>query len=416
MPGSQYHGFVSCRYIPVASHLLTLPFQLLALILTILNCLFTLYGTGRHITVQEPQWVTPSLKVSYCVRLIYVLVLGTTKIAVLTLYRRVFDDKKTRNIIWSMMGAVALYTTPVLLMYLFQCRPIYGVWESSIQKTCINTDTVVYIAAGCSIALDIALVIVAVPRIRKSYFACQIISHSTHQEHNQLAIAYPKEQLTANNLYSPAQTPPNPKSRPHRHRLPQHPRHYQRRNPPRACDRPGIQHRLYLYVFLLISLRSYPAFPFHSQLPTLKLISGDDYDVTTWTAVEVNVGLFCAAAPAIRPLIRAVTGAFDSSPSSDRNYPRHGMYGTGTGSRAIELNDSEGFNAARPKNMFWTNIKTELSDGESTKGVLDQGQEGADSGIMRTVVISVNRESERIDTDSERDDDEREGERRKERE
>jgi hypothetical protein len=92
------------------------------------------------------------------------------------------------------------------------------------------------------------------------------------------------------------------------------------------------------------------------------------------------------------------------------------MYGTGTGSRAIELNDSEGFNAARSKNMFWTNIKTELSDGESTKGVLDQGQEGADSGIMRTVVISVNRESERIDTDSERDDDEREGERRKERE
>jgi hypothetical protein len=194
-------------YIPAASHLLTLPFQLLALILTILNCLFTLYGTGRHITVQEPQWVTPSLKVSYCVRLIYVLVLGTTKIAVLTLYRRVFDDKKTRNIIWSMMGAVALYSTPVLLMYLFQCRPIYGVWESSIQKTCINTDTVVYIAAGCSIALDIALVIVAVPRIRKSYFACQIFSYSTHQEHNQSAIAYPKEQLTANNSTVPLKLP-----------------------------------------------------------------------------------------------------------------------------------------------------------------------------------------------------------------
>jgi hypothetical protein len=141
-----------------------------AIVLTILNCLSTLYGTGRHITVQKPQWVTPSLKVSYCVRLVYLFVLATTKIGVLTLYRRVFDDRKTRNIIWGMMAAVVLYTTPVVLMYLFQCRPIYGVWESSIEKTCLNTDTIIYVAAGCSIAVDIALVVVTIPRIRKSYF------------------------------------------------------------------------------------------------------------------------------------------------------------------------------------------------------------------------------------------------------
>jgi hypothetical protein len=85
------------------------------------------------------------------------------------------------------------------------------------------------------------------------------------------------------------------------------------------------------------------------------------------------------------------------------------MYGTGTRSGAIELNDGEGFNATRTKNAFWTNIKTELSDGESTKGVLDQSQGATEGGIMRTVVISVNRDSERNDTDSERDDDERGG-------
>lgn len=107
------------------------------------------------------------------------------------------------------------------------------------------------------------------------------------------------------------------------------------------------------------------------------------------------MGLICAAAPAIRPLIRAVTGTFDSSPSSNPTYLRRGMYGTGTRSRAIELSDGEGFNATRSKNAFWTNIKTELSDGESTKGVLDQSQGAAEDGIMRTVVISVNRDNER---------------------
>ena len=85
-------------------------------------------------------------------------------------------------------------------------------------------------------------------------------------------------------------------------------------------------------------------------------------------------------------------------------YLSRGMYGTGTRSRAIELSNGEGFNATRSKNAFWTNIKTELSDGESTKGVLDQSQ-GApeEGGIMRTVVIRINRDNERIDTDSERE-------------
>jgi hypothetical protein len=178
--------------LPAASRSLTLPFQLGALVLTILNCLFTLYGTGRHVTVQKPQYLTPSLKVSYCVRCVYVLVLATTKIAVLTLYRRVFGDKKTKHIIWGMMALVVLYTIPVLMMFLFQCRPIYGVWQSSIQKTCLNTDMIVYISSGFNIAVDIALVVVAMPRIRKFRFAYHIISHSNHQEQDQLAIAHPR--------------------------------------------------------------------------------------------------------------------------------------------------------------------------------------------------------------------------------
>ena len=193
--------------------------------------------------MQKPQWVTPSLKVSYCVRLVYLFVLATTKIGVLTLYRRVFDDRKTRNIIWGMMAAVVLYTTPVILMYLFQCRPIYGVWESSIEKTCLNTDTIIYVAAGCSIAVDIALVVVAIPRIRKSYFC---MSHNlpfqslSRTKIISNCVSEKSSALLTNNLHSPAQAPPSSKSCTHRHRLPQHPRHHRRHNPLCARDRHSL--------------------------------------------------------------------------------------------------------------------------------------------------------------------------------
>ncbi|KIN03215.1 hypothetical protein OIDMADRAFT_95408, partial [Oidiodendron maius Zn] len=209
-----------------------------AIVLTILNCLFTLYGTGRHITVQKPQWVTPSLKVSYCVRLVYLFVLATTKIGVLALYQRVFDDRKTRNIIRGMMAAVVLYTTPVILMYLFQCRPIYGVWESSIEKTCLNTDTIIYVAAGCSIALDIALVVVAIPRI--------------------LPLKLPRTQKAA--LLAIAS------------------------------------------LSILVIIAAIIRFVRVTAIASSKDYTWDSYDVTTWSAVEVDVGLICAAAPTIRPL------------------------------------------------------------------------------------------------------------------
>jgi hypothetical protein len=117
--------------------------------------------------------------------------------------------------------------------------------------------------------------------------------------------------------------------------------------------------------------------------------------------------MFCAAAPAIRPLIRAVTGAFGSNPSSNPDYLRYGRYGMGSRSRAgaMELDDGEGFNAMRTKNTFWTKDKqgkAEHSDGESTKGVLDKKQGAEEAGITRTVVI-------RVDVDTERDDEERGG-------
>jgi hypothetical protein len=165
--------------LPAASRSLTPQVQLGCLIQTILNCLFTHYGTGRHMTVWKPEYTTPSLLLSYSVRAVYQVVLGTTKIAVLMLYMRVFADKKSRYIFWGMTAFVVLYTIPLLMMFLFQCRPISSYWDFSGGRTCIDTNLMMHTSAGFNIAVDVALVVVAVPRIRKSPFSYHIISHST---------------------------------------------------------------------------------------------------------------------------------------------------------------------------------------------------------------------------------------------
>ena len=35
-------------------------------------------------------------------------------------------------------------------------------------------------------------------------------------------------------------------------------------------------------------------------------VSGDSYEIAIWSAVEVNTGLFCTAAPAVKPVLRKI--------------------------------------------------------------------------------------------------------------
>ncbi|KFY75888.1 hypothetical protein V498_09860 [Pseudogymnoascus sp. VKM F-4517 (FW-2822)] len=113
-----------------------------------------------------------------------------------------------------------------------------------------------------------------------------------------------------------------------------------------------------------------------SALRTSKDLPWDSYDFTTWSAIEVNVGLFCATAPAIRPAIRAMKDALrlNSLPTTSHN----AIFPT---SMAEEL-ELEGGEVSRSspalptKSRFWSTTrgrvtKRELSDADSSKGVLN---------------------------------------------
>jgi len=138
-------------------------------------------------------------------------------------------------------------------------------------------------------------------------------------------------------------------------------------------------------------------------------ISWDSYDITIWSSVEVNTGLFCASAAAIKPFVRKIFPSLLPSTGGSRANGNSrskigGTYGTGTansrhmGNGAIELHshtDPEEFSPSGTSlsttNQFWSERKKTSSSDDSERGVL--GLQNARGGIQKTVSVHVTAQS-----------------------
>ncbi|OBT53330.1 hypothetical protein VE04_05471 [Pseudogymnoascus sp. 24MN13] len=253
-----------------------------SLVHTLLNCSITFYGIGRHFTVQLPQDAVRVLVISYATRLLYQCILATTKIAILTLYLRIFTDARSQCMVYGMISFVVLYTIPCLLLLIFECTPFYDSWNPyKFPQTCINLTIQVYMSAGFNIFLDLLMVAFAVPRV--------------------LPLKLPRLQKT------------------------------------------GLIAIASLSSLVVIS--SVVRLIRISTLNTSKDLPWDSYDFTTWSSIEVNIGLFCATAPAIKPAVRAMKDALrmNSSPTTSQgaSFPT-------SMSGGLELEDGGAFNETPP--------------------------------------------------------------------
>ncbi|PMD45693.1 hypothetical protein L207DRAFT_562804 [Hyaloscypha variabilis F] len=134
----------------------------------------------------------------------------------------------------------------------------------------------------------------------------------------------------------------------------------------------------------------------------------DFADITTWSAVEINTGLFCASAPAIKPLMRKWTPGFLSSThsvsdvdryrnhySSTRDIARTATTKSQIGITAFELKDQLAQapgerGSGRSKTIWGEDNKSKVShmeDSDSARAIL--GERFGDGGIIKTVSISV---------------------------
>jgi len=109
-------------------------------------------------------------------------------------------------------------------------------------------------------------------------------------------------------------------------------------------------------------------------------------NITTWSAVEVQTGLFCALAPAIKPLLRKhFPGHFSTvEPSSSKPTPipyssnkrvhtLSGNFSRRKKGQDIELSSCEDVidgEGDRTKNSIWSDAYVEMNDGDSSKAII----------------------------------------------
>jgi hypothetical protein len=147
-------------------------FQTLELVLTILDCVMTRYGAGRHTSALSADELNTTLLLAFIARIVYQLVVGSTKIAICMSFLRVFQDRKGRYWMFSLITFAGVFTTALVFASIFQCRPIQDAWansarpyETGASNSCINILYSVWASGICNIVTDVLLLLFVVPRI-----------------------------------------------------------------------------------------------------------------------------------------------------------------------------------------------------------------------------------------------------------
>ncbi|CAD6449814.1 4d642ed2-10fc-40f2-8b96-55540c1f1254 [Sclerotinia trifoliorum] len=201
------------------------------------------YGGGRHVELQRHDDLKPLVILAFVSRLLYQLGLMMVRIAMCLLYLRIFQDKTSKIIIYLLILFQLIATIPATLALVFQCDPIISQWDPNVEEIhCDDPMPAITAFTVCSVLSDAALIAFAVPRV--------------------LPLQIPKLQKAF--LL--------------------------------AIVSFGI---LIIIVSIIRYVRLEPVY------------SGNDYtwdmwQITTFASIELNTALFCASAPSLRPLVRAL--------------------------------------------------------------------------------------------------------------
>jgi hypothetical protein len=105
---------------------------------------------------------------SYVARVFYQFVLCTTKLGICSFYFRVFQDRRSKILIYSLIGFIVVFSVPLEIYVLVQCRP--GQVKSGNPLVCDQNSPEIYMSAIFNIVADALLLAFIVPRISKLEF------------------------------------------------------------------------------------------------------------------------------------------------------------------------------------------------------------------------------------------------------
>lgn len=106
--------------------------------------------------------LTP-IKIFYISVVLYHLSLLAVKIGILLQYLRIFPLENVEKVCRIVLVIVTCWGLSQLFIVIFNCQPVSGFWDKSIDHTCIPPNPQWYINAAGNIATDFAIFILPLP-------------------------------------------------------------------------------------------------------------------------------------------------------------------------------------------------------------------------------------------------------------
>ncbi|OAA58475.1 Extracellular membrane protein, CFEM domain protein [Niveomyces insectorum RCEF 264] len=253
------------------------------------------HGLGRDIWTLPLDNVYKFLKFFYIIEIHYFVDITLLKLTLLLFYLRIFPSRGVRRLIWGTIAATCIFGVAFLFMGIFQCRPIsyyWTRWDGEHEGHCLNINALGWANAAISIALDFWMLAIPLWQLRK------------------LRLHW-KKKVSVFMMFCVG-----------------------------------------TFVTVVSILRLHSLLSFANTInPTW-----DEYGVTSWSTIEVNVGIICASLPTVRlVLVHFFPRAFGSSTqryyynsnNNNNNNYHNGNSRTGNGSRGVNGSQSGNRRASR---------------------------------------------------------------------
>ncbi|CAI6262960.1 unnamed protein product [Periconia digitata] len=95
-------------------------------------------GLGLHMWDQRPEWNDEYSKMAFAADILFPIACSLTKISLCLTYLRLFPSTVDRVFCYIISTFLGLYTVTCILLMLFQCAPIRGYWDKTVDFQCID--------------------------------------------------------------------------------------------------------------------------------------------------------------------------------------------------------------------------------------------------------------------------------------
>ncbi|GKT40512.1 satratoxin biosynthesis SC1 cluster protein 4 [Colletotrichum spaethianum] len=114
-------------------------------------------GFGLHYWNVNPANAQRILQLYYAVQMLYIVVLVLAKLCIVALFGRLFPDRRFQIVNKLVIAFLVGHGLVFLFVIMFECTPIAGIWDRTIERECVNVNAVAMASAILSIVEDFVI-------------------------------------------------------------------------------------------------------------------------------------------------------------------------------------------------------------------------------------------------------------------